>query len=410
MHLARIVALGLPCVALGCSGGPTYTVPSGGVTQMAFEFTLSPVRRALVLAVDDEATADAATIRSATAAGLRPTLERQFTDGLVGLNSDWSRADLRVVVVRPSIAGSARAMGPSDDPHLAVVTENASLADIDALADAAARAMDAWAAPAGARYSLLEATARTIELLARARAPEDAHEAALLASLGQPESVAVVIGTSRDDASAEGVAAYAWWRPNLPFIFDFGVTISLLQGSDVCYVTLDPSTRLGAWNAVADAAMVWFDVLNPACVTETSSTENLGFDHLIADVGRLCLPATPATRPEGGATCRVHVTAAETAPCSTDPGMMDPLDPDGVRRPRTEVDAYGTPLRVCEVRELAGAQAETCRTMKTCAGCAPGWCVWNTGPGACPTGEFRFVHGAAPRSQAAVDFVCDVAP
>ena len=408
--LARMAALGLLCAALGCRGYATYTAPSGAVTQFGSEFTLSPVRRVLVVAVDDEATADAATIRSATAARLRPTMKHEVADGAADLDSDWLRADLRVVIVHPSIAGSARAIGPSDDPNLAVVTDNASLGDIDALADAAARAVDAFVAPAGGRYSLLEATARTVELLARARAPEDAREASLLASLGKPEMVAVVLGTSRDDDSAEGVAAYAWWRPPLPFFIDFGVTLSPLQGPDVCSRTLEPSTRLGAWSAEAGEAMHRFTVLNPACAAETSGTETSGFDGIIPDRWPICLPATPATRPEGEAACRVRVTTAETVPCSTDPGMLDPLDPDGVRRPRTEAAEDGTLLRVCDVHELAGAQAGTCsKTTTTCTGCAPGWCVADIGSPFCPTGTFRFVHGAAPRSRATVDYLCDVA-
>lgn len=136
MPVSRTLALCLAFDALGCSGGAPYGAPSGGVTQVSLEESMPAVRGVLVLAIDDEATAAAAAIRSATKAGLRPTLECQFSDGLIGLSRDWLRADLRVVVLHPSFAGSGRAIGPSDDAKLAVVAEDASEATIDAMADA----------------------------------------------------------------------------------------------------------------------------------------------------------------------------------------------------------------------------------------------------------------------------------
>ena len=411
MAAIRTLALGLAFEAFGCSGGATYVAPSGGVTQISLEESVPAVRGVLVLAIDDEATDAAAAIRAATKAGLRPTLERQFSDGLGGLSRDWWRADLRVVVVHPSIAGSGRAIGPGDDPNLSVVAEDASEGDIDSMADAAARAVDAFVAPEGARYSLLEATARTMDLLTGARAPADAHEVGLLASLGKPEKVALVIGTSRDDASAESIGSYAWWTAPLPFTLDFEATVSLLPplpGPSVCS-GLDPSTRVAAWEAASDRARGRFDVLNLACANDASSIPTFGFNSLIGDWGSLCLPASPATRPGGGAACRVRATMAEDAPCSADPRMLDPEDTDGVQRPRTVADADGSPLRVCDVHELSGAQADMCSTMATCSGCAPGWCLATVPSRTCPSGTLRFVHGAAPRGRATLDTLCDLA-
>ena len=368
-----------------------------------------PVGRVLVLAVDDEPTAAAAAIRAATGSALKPTIEKLFTASLSGLDTDWLRSDLRVVIVHPSTAGAARAVGPSDDPSVALVTENASTADVYALADSAARAIDGTVAAAGAPYSLLEATALTLELLAGARSPADAHEVSLLASIGNPGELALVVATSRDDASVGSVDSYAWWTPGPPSGVAFSTVFSsLTAGSDTCDGALAPSTRLAAWVVVARDAGVPFDVFGAQC----EAVQETGFDELFGDGSALfCLPAPPVVRADGSPACLVSATFADDAPCASRPGMLDPMDPDGVRRPRSGSADAGPPGRMCEIDELEGAAATACSETTTCAACTAGWCVTQTlGSPSCAQGVMRFVHGAAPTGPALLHVVCDVVP
>jgi len=363
--------------------------------------------RVLVLVVDDEATMDAAAVRSATIGALRPTLKQLFRDGQSGLDTDWLRSDLRVVVVHPSTPGSSRATGPSEAPSLALITANASIADVDALADSAAQAIESAVAPSGVSYSLLKATAQTVELLARTRPPADASEASLLASIGEPEELVLVVATSSDDASAGSIDSYAWWAPPPPFGLVLSSILSpLARGEDACAGVLDSTSRLAAWVAEAVRAGVSFEVLGAPCET----LQQYGFDSVIGDVEPWCLPATPVTRPDGTPACLVTATFLDDASCASRPGMLDPMAPDGVRRPQSSSADAGLAGRVCEVHELEGLAATACSESPTCDGCTPGWCVTQGGSRPCADGSPRFVQGAVPSGSALLQLVCGVAP
>jgi hypothetical protein len=91
--------------------------------------------------------------------------------------------------------------------------------------------------------------------------------------------------------------------------------------------------------------------------------------------------------------------------------MLDPLDPDGVRRPlvtAADAGAWGAGAgRVCQMNELAGAQAETCRTgANGCTGCSAGWCLAPTN--GCAGGLVRFVQGVLPLGGADLHLLCDL--
>lgn len=404
MSSVRAVAAGflLLGAGLGCSGNPRPTV-SGRTSQVTLDLGVSSMALILVFAVDDEPTDGAMAIRAQTVGSLRATLEERFTSSLSGLYTDWARADLRVVVVRPSLAGSARALGPADNGALALVSENATLADVDALADATAQVVGASVAPAGAPYSLIDATTQTIELITHARAPVDSREAALLASLGTPSAVGVVVATSHDDASSEPVDPGAWTRAPL-FIDPITILAPLSQGSAPCGGSLDPSTRIARWLGARTTLVDFMDTRCQEAIERGGEEGLLG--SLSVDRSFLCLPAAPAARPEGGAACRVHATLDSDAPCATQLGMLDPLDSDGVRRARTVRFDAGGPRRVCEIQELEGAEADACSQSLPCPGCSAGWCTASVRP--CPFGTFRFVHGAAVADSATLEFVCDV--
>jgi hypothetical protein len=363
----------------------------------------------VLLVVDDEPSPQAQAIRAATAQALPATLQQLVSESRSGLNTDWVRADLRLVVVHPSIAGSAGVIGPNDDPALGLITDNATPEAIAATSAAAARAIDGSVAAEGAPYALLAAAASAMDLVTGIRPAADTREQGLLASLGSRWEVALIIATSGDDRSAGAVTTRPWWRdgdhPALTLMTSMHTAADGGCGGD-----LDPSTRLAAWVAATQRGSPGADLLFPSCTDEsdphTIAPQGLLPQHIVGDFNPLCLPAL-ATTPQGAAACRLIATMADDAPCSAQPGMLDPLDPDGERRPRFAGDS-GNAQRVCEIRALEGAEAAACSTRLDCSGCSAGWCA--TTPLAFPgCTDFRFVHGAVPRGPAEIDFTCDMA-
>lgn len=388
-----------------CSDGATTVAPSGHVEQFQTELSLDAGRIVIVLAVDDGPSRESASVRETAKALLRTTFEDRFARAIAHVGSDWARADLRVVVVHPSAAGSARAVGPSDDAALAVVTDDATTDDIDAMADAASRAIDGSVAAAGAPYALLDATARTIELVTGARAPRDRREAALAASLGTPELVAFVIATSRDDEGAEDVGRDALPRTRL----DASAILAPKTGPGApCSADPIPA-RLRTWTAALEGVHVMTTAYDPACADDAGALARGGLlGAVIGDFGPACFPAPIAHGADGAGAGVVTATMFDAQPCSIHPGMSDPRDPDGVRRPRRAPD-YPGPTRVCEIVALAGEEAIACRESAACTGCGPGWCDFAASHG-CPVGgDLRIVHGAMPPARAVLDVACDLA-
>jgi hypothetical protein len=388
-----------------CSGGVPEVTVSGSALQFTDDRSVWSGKVVLVLTVDDEPTADAASLRTLATGSLRPTLEQYFEQALPLLDTDVARADLRVVVVHPSIAGSGRAVGPGDAPALSLVTDDASIAQVDAVADAASSIIEGAVAPPGARYAPLDSTALTVQLLSGRRPPADAHEASLVSWLGVPSAAtAVIIVTSQDDPGAGGVSAEASFSP--PPSTEVSLISALPTGQDAC-LHRAPS-RLALWATAAGAELTEYDT---ECADEVMFLEQDGLGNgLIADGDGWCLPPV-ASRPDGSAACVMDVTLSGEAPCAAYPGMLDPLASDGTRQPRvTAADAGDLASgRVCEMSELAGAAADLCRTSATCTGCGPGWC--QTAPtNGCAGGFLRFVQGILPVAPIELHVVCDLAP
>jgi len=401
--------------SIGCSAGVSETVPSGTLTQFDFGFTTEPVRRLLIFVVDDSSTADAASLRASASALLRSTFE--LTEGETGYlpshGDPGARppADLRVVVVHPSAVGPVRAIGPSDDPGLAYVSGESSTAEVDALADAVGRQIDAFVAPVGLEYALVDAASSSIDLVVGARPPTDAGEAALVASLGTPELVSLIVATSRDDGSSGPVRSLSVTAKDR---FS-AVVLSPLVADTSCRGVcggggLDPSTRLAAWAAGIGS----LDVIDTACAgwQDGLSRPNLADPCIFADpFDDHCMPSPVARLPGGEAECSVQVSMPDDGPCASHPGMLDPRDRN-VQQSRPITDAFG-PKRVCEISELLGPQAESCRTSLDCAGCMPGWCATDVGGRStlCPDADqffLRFVEGAIPRERSTIRVVCDL--
>ncbi|MDP9152105.1 MAG: hypothetical protein M3O36_19445 [Myxococcota bacterium] len=413
MRPAIVAALAL----LGCSGGAPQTLPTGAVRQIELAFSTASVRRVIVLVVDDSPTPEATFLRAEVTRALRPAFEALFRDsgyrGAFGDPAALPPADLRVVVVHPSSAsasvGGSRVVGPSREARLALVSERTSIAQVDALADAAGDVIAGFVASADAPYALLDAAGSTLDLVVGARQPAGGDEADLVASLGNPEVISLVMMTSRDDGGTGAIPVVLGALD--PRVGSTAIASPVVRADLGCGGQLEPSTRMAKWVSwIAPAKLLVVDAKCQALETEWAQSGF--FDWLFLDYSfEWCMPAPWVTRAADEAACVIEVTMEDDGACASHRGMLDPLDGDGVRRPRAGVRAgEAIRSRVCEVTELLGSEASACRQTVDCSGCGAGWCatdVW--GHGSCPNAlKLRFVQGALPRARAVVRVVCDL--
>jgi hypothetical protein len=376
MAAVRFAFSALLTTLVACSGETLLSGPSGGELQASGDMSFPDAKRVVVLTVDDEPTDGAASIRALATRVLANTLEQGFGSGDEGPGvfhaADIVRSDLRVVVVHPSIAGSERAVGPSDDAALALTSPRATIAQVDAVAAAASREIDAVLAPAGAVYPLLDATALTLQLLTGLRAPVDAREQSLVASVGPANRIVSIVVTSRDDGGPGSATAASPWAPS-PEALEALVVSPLGSGSIGC-APIPASTRLGAWMKSFTGALV-LQAIGTQCPADMAELQQVGISDGIAEDGSAeCLPRAVARRADGTASCVITATLAGGA-------------------------SY-------ELTELSGAQAAECSNGQACADCAPGWCT--TPRAGCGSGGvFSFVQGAVPTEGVELHWVCD---
>jgi hypothetical protein len=365
---------------------------------------------ALVLAIDDAPTADAAALRTTIedriAAELPSTLTALRRCGFDADPAGWPVTDFRFVVVRPSAGLDSMWTTPSDDPNLRLQSNTWS-PDGTALFSAVRLALDGGpTAAAGAPYSLLSSVRYTVDLLAGNRVPAtDAEQH--VADAGSDAGIEVVVATTRDDESAGSVATYElpstlFGHPSVTKVVPVG------PGGCTDTETPDAAPRLDAWDPLGNSRVwpCWFDAQGW-----------LGILGVGADCVPRCLDSPIAVDSDGSAECLVTVTALDSAPCDPARGWADPMGSDGVRRPKTTRDPTGTDQRTCEVQQLTGDALEKCRTTEDCPDCGSGWCRtdltdlgWQDsdchGRGGTP--HVRFVGGALAGSNAGLAFTCNL--
>jgi hypothetical protein len=397
---------------VACTRDSAPTVASGSISQLTATFAMPAPDAVFLLEVDDAPTTDATSLRSTVASMLRPTVEYiadsgNWYDPARNDPAAWHPVSLHVVLVFPSSPDSSRAFGPSDDARLALVAPDSSLDQVDAVADAVADDLEAHVAPVDAPYLPIDAAMQTLELFAGVRPPSDAHELALVASLGSAKhAVAMSVVSPRDDEGSDVAAADAELATLLtpPFTTHGAVfTSTVAPALSDCTVWRDTSTRLGQWvNASAYLALVAWP-----CAAGAEGPATL-LANALTDYGSEDCPPTPLT------SCVLTWSTPTLTACDPALGLADPLDPDGVRRPATTT-VDGVEQRVCEMHALAGSDLAACETSLTCDGCAPGWCRTElrfAQSGECPSGgyAFRFIGAAAMRGEAELGITCDVGP
>ncbi|MEB2313670.1 MAG: hypothetical protein OZ921_10120 [Sorangiineae bacterium] len=384
-------------VAFACSAPLPGGEVDGAVTQREWQWWSSSQAVGMVVVADDAPTPEAEALRATLREALAGAALRAAGECLHGWEpTTWRAIDVRAVVVAPSITAKPRPVGPSDDPALAWSSADATYPQRAAFTANLGAALDT-PAPPGARYEPLVAAVDTARLLRGERAPADAREAALRASLAGIDALWILVASLRDDEGS--------YSPE-------SLEVLPTDGERVWTLTQRIARGAGGGSSAGCVA----DVVAAARLSRWPTTEEvIGWPCGAAELERELFPALQscnlpprwacASRPvlvdaDGRAECTATVATTDPLGCDPARGWLDPLGQDGVRRPRI-VDSEGGPARLCEIVELAGAARVACQTDPDCPGCGSGFCGGSTvnrldacGPGARPSG-LRFVGGAA---------------
>jgi hypothetical protein len=318
----------------------------------------------IVLVVDDRPTAQAALLRS----GVEPAMRRLAQTATGGDRMfPWDRAawhplDMQVLVVPASSTTPDAIASPVTDASLAWTTVQATVEDADALAAAVGARVTTLTASPGAPFHPLEHARDVVQLMAGMRPPAGEVEGRLSAiASAHPWQIGVSVIAASDDESPDPPSSY-WVGDNTygPFIAAGLVTPETgpSGGFDA-----KRSPRLAAW---ADNG------LTPpisGCYNGPETPFFL-FPVVCIDFNPRCDGRPIEQLSPGLGTCRIDVTTREPE-CSKSRGWIDPLDVDGVRRPR--VSASG--VRTCDALPVDPAFMDACIHDAACEGCGAGWCI-----------------------------------
>jgi hypothetical protein len=392
---------GWPAVAaslfLACGAGPSFVEGEGGsVTQWEERAALgSRGPSVLVFVVDDEASLDAATLRATVETQLLSSVRYAIgpSDALAAADpAAWLPADVAAFVVHPTAPDAQSVVGPPDDSRLRWITDQVDASSEQAFAAAIRDAIEGAISTPGASDHALDRTQSLLSLLTHERAPASQREQAWLASLYPgPYGVRVVVAMTHDVAPAGAPPPVMSVLPELAIVMPAPSASCLTQSS------LDPNATLVRWARSYDGVEMPLH-----CVAVAQSLFPLIYED--DDCSNLLPALQPLDSRGAGPTCRIEVTRYRSPTCGDSPALLDPMDPDGVRRRHMSDTKV-----VCEVRELAGGALRACVDDPACNGCEPGWCVTRATSFARRCGlAFRFVLGALPLDTFDVDAVCDV--
>ena len=414
-------------LAIGCSSAAEpQQVESWSQWDMRVVVS-GPRPLVIALVVDDRATAEAAELRAGVDVALRTTLSRfSSPSGLID-PAAWRPVDVTVALGLPSGSDTDWLIGPEQVPALAYQTREPSPASTTALADTVRDQIGAHLAAPSDLYRPIEVTSRLARLLAREVVPVDDREAALIAATERDlgGDVAMALATTSDDESSGEVTAYPIPVPDILGESDYFVALTAVipSAEPAPCPFLDPSgeppSRLRSW-IEAQSGLV--DPQGWPCAAESLAELGLPPLGVSCGAGRSWCTSHPIAMDGPRAQCLVLVERpGADEPCDPERGWVDPVDEDGVRRPRTGENAW-TDFRVCEVRQLEGTALEACRTTAACEGCPGGWCraEWLSGedlggsadiciPGRHPS-QLRFVGGAMAGARATFRLLCNLEP
>jgi hypothetical protein len=299
----------------------------------------------------------------------------------------WHPIDVAVVIVAASAPSLDAAISPAQDARLAWTTKQATAKDADALAVAVEQHVRGLTALEGASFQPLARVREVVDLLTQTRTPTSDVEAHLVAAVSpRTKLIGVSIVATTDDESPQPPTFY-----RLPP--DIGVA-GLATSDRNALDESDPAVypRLIAWSQG--------NLGSPfgGC-GEESKPPFLLFLRPCAGASRLRCPGYSVAQSSAGlGRCHIEVTTSEPVGCEPNRGWADPLDSDGVRRPKLTDQGD----HVCDMMPVDPGVMDACIHDETCADCGSGWCITKVLPRArfCPNGvgplPIRWVGGALP--------------
>jgi hypothetical protein len=388
LEVALLIGSALLIDTLGCGSSNGDPGPSWRAFDEILRNGQNP-QAAIVLVVDDRPSARAAELR----AGIGPAMRQLGSDGVrraLGFAPDWATwhpIDVAVVIIAASARSLDAVISPAQDARLAWITKHATAKDADALAVAVEQRVRGLTAPEGAPFQPLARVREVVDLLTQTRMPASEVEASLLAAVSpRGKLIGVSIVATTDDESPEPPTFY-----RLP--------------PDISVAGLATSERnsLGESNpAVYPRLIAWAQgVLGSpfsGCGEESRPPFMLFRGRCVGAFQLRCPGYSVAQSSAGLGRCHIQVTPSEPVGCEPNRGWADPLDSDGVRRPRlTDQGAH-----LCDMMPVDPGVMDACIHDETCADCGSGWCITKVLPHAryCPKGvgplPIRWVGGALP--------------
>jgi hypothetical protein len=390
-----VVMAGAFAAAPGC-GSPDYGDPGPSWAGFANRFRTSSIStEVLVVVVDDRPSREATELRAGIGAAIHQLGGRTLGeyDFLSPDRAAWRPVDMRLVLVPASSSAIESVASPATDPALAWTANQATREGREALIDAAVRNVARMASPPGAAFRPLERAAEIVKLLRGTRAPSNAAESTLLAGTmsgrRQHFFIGAVIVAATDDESPQPVP---WYRLYDTY-FEWPLNVVTLEqrGKEPPDAVRYP--RLAEWvkgTHPGVGACFDDDMVEPPFEL---------FPHGLCAGYRFRCDRQPIAQISPGlGACHIEITTVEPSTCDASRGWADPMDADGVRRPR--VDASGE--RVCEVEPVEASAMSACMHDETCADCGSGWCVSEIQPKLAercplaPRAGLRFIGGALP--------------
>jgi hypothetical protein len=364
--MIRSLAAALVLAAsLGACGGTADVTGSGGQVSQFVAYRDYGVRPRLdvIVVVSTSSAKDGAALRASVATAMR-TRMRQLSEGESWLRDLSNPIDVRGFVAS-AVDGSIRSS--ADVGALAWHEEDATNEGSDAFATAMESALRT--APDGE-----VSAAAVIETLDRTQA--------FAASSDETERLVVLVSTS-DDPGAPGTAA--------PFSAKHGsssVVVVPAAGGAACR----PGPGLGAWAKTSEA------VVQTPC-------SGLELQTVFVDYAASCLPRPLALAADGHGACRVRAFVPRGTACDAARGWRAPSAEASRTRDPSLAD-----MDVCEVVELAGDEAVSCRVASSAwTGRASGWCVPDASR-ACGVASAPRIVGAAAPPFAHMEIACELSP
>ncbi len=385
-------------VMSGCGGRlePENGVEFTGATRQITGYkSASPATPQLwIIVVDDAPTVEGRQLRAQAAQEFPGWVDRLRDDSCVRAvdRAEYFPLNIQVLVVPSSDA--LRTIHPIDNPHLALVTDNATSEGAHDWELAVAAVIERTESQSLLPNRLVDAWSYWDDVLSGKQLPARPADEDLVRGIEHETLVSIYAVTTRDDMSERH-------QPE----FDFG-SARVANGQFLI------RNERACSNAPVEALAprLWGKGELRRC------DDSLFDSGVVCDFVTSCNGGTVRVDEQGQAACRVLAYSDPSLPCPKEAGWSDPLDENGVRASRVEpppFDWFEGNARVCEVLQLEGAANESCKHNAACSACTPGWCLLDSHPSCIDPNtwswaQLRFVSGSNIPRQALMSIKCDL--